>query len=234
MLLNSGRILSPSGRSQSIDHYVLSSWLNKHRPGEIRHRESKAAKKKIIAGHSNVALSKLGKYKAANLGQDLLESQIKFYVVYSSDIVRASETTKIICEKLGIEEIIFDKRLREQDAGIFEGRKVTSLTREEREFLENTMINLDLRVPDGETNREMTQRVNEVFNEIISNHPEDSTIILIAHGGTLYHILVRILGLLHSKLEDWFGNCAKNVIERKSQTDNWRITMLNNEKFICR
>ena len=198
----------------------------------IRHGESKAAKKKIIAGQSNVSLTKLGKVQAATLGQDFLESQIKFDAVYSSDIMRASETAKLICEKLGIEEIIFDKRLREQDAGIFEGRKTNSLTREEREFLENTMINLDLRVPDGETNKEMTKRIKEAFNEIISNNPEDANILLIAHGGTLYHILVKILDLLPLNLPEWFENCAKNVIERKSQMREWYIIMLNNKEML--
>ena len=197
----------------------------------IRHGQSKAAVKKIISGQSDVALTKLGKVQAAALGQDLLESQIKFDVVYSSDLVRASQTAKIICEKLGIKEIIFDKRLREQDAGIFEGRKIALLTIEEKELIENTTVNLDLRIPDGETNREMTQRIKEAFEEIISNNREDSTILLVAHGGTLYHILVRILNLLPSKLEDWFGNCAKNIIERKSHIDKWCITTFNDQEI---
>ena len=168
----------------------------------IRHGESEAGKNKIIAGQSDVSLSKLGKSQAASLGQEFLEGGIKFDVVYSSDIVRASQTSAIICDKLGISDIIFDKRLREQDTEVFTGRKASSLSNEEKDFLDNTMVNLDLRVPSGETNREMTLRIKEAFHEIITNNPEDSTILLLAHGGTLYHILVRVLKLLPSKMEE--------------------------------
>jgi broad specificity phosphatase PhoE len=195
----------------------------------IRHGQSEASIKKIIAGHSDIPLTKLGKEQANALGQYLLESGIKFDAVYSSDIVRASDTATIMRDKLGIKEIIYDKRLREHDAGIFTGRKGSSLTKEEKEFLENTMVDLNLRVPGGETNKEMTLRIEEAFNEIVTNNPEDSTILLIGHGGTLYHILVRILELLPSKMEEWFGNCAKNILERNSQDDAWRITMFNNK-----
>ena len=93
------------------------------------------------------------------------------------------------------------------------------------------MMDLDLRIPGGETNKEMTFRINEAFHEIIANNPEEVTILLVAHGGTLYHILVRILGLLPSKMVGWFGNCTKNVLERKSHGDSWHITMFNNKIF---
>jgi len=197
----------------------------------IRHGQSEASIKKIEAGHSDIPLTKLGKEQADALGEDLMESGIKFDAVYSSDIVRASETTTIICDKLGIKEVIFDKRLREHDAGIFTGRKLSSITKEEKEFMENTLVDLNLRVPGGETNREMTLRIEEAFHEIVTNNPEDSTILLIGHGGTLYHILVRILKLLPSKMEEWFGNCAKNILERKSKDDAWSITMFNNKQL---
>ena len=172
----------------------------------IRHGESEAGKNKIIAGQSDVSLSKLGEAQAASLGQEFLEGEIKFDVIYSSDIARASQTSAIICDILGISDIIFDKRLREQDAGVFTGRTVSSLTKEEQDFLDNTMVDLDLRIPGGETNSEMTSRIKEAFYEIITINQEDSTILLVAHGGTLYHILVRVLGLLPSRMEELFGN----------------------------
>ena len=195
----------------------------------IRHGESEAGRNKIISGQSDSSLSKIGKMQATALGQEFLESGIKFNVVYSSDIERASQTSAVICEILGIRDIIFDKRLREQDTGIFTGRKASSLSNEEKEFLDKALIDLDLRIPGGETNREMTSRIKEAFHEIILNNQEDSTILLVAHGGTLYHILVRVLDLLPSRMAEWFGNCAKNVLERKSREDSWRVTIFNNK-----
>ncbi|MFW9877055.1 MAG: phosphoglycerate mutase family protein [Candidatus Thorarchaeota archaeon] len=72
----------------------------------IRRGQSKAIIKKIIARHPDTHLIKLGKKQVAALGQELLERGIKFDAVYSSDIVRASETTAIICDKLGENKFI--------------------------------------------------------------------------------------------------------------------------------
>jgi broad specificity phosphatase PhoE len=122
--------------------------------------------------------------------------------------------------------------LREGDAGLFEGRYSASLTEEENEFLETTMRDArDVKVPDGESNMDMTNRIRESFMEIILNNKEDSTILIVGHGGTLYHILVRIINVLPGKLEEWFGSCQLNVIERESELDHWKITMLNNKEI---
>lgn len=196
----------------------------------IRHGQCEGSIQKIITGHSDTPLTDVGRKQAKSLAQDFLKSGIKFNAVYSSDIVRASETTNIICKILGINEVVYDKRLREHNAGIFTGRKSSSLTKEEKEFLDNTLIDLNLKIPGGESNKEMTLRVKEAFYEILSDHPEDSTILLIGHGGTLYHILVRLLNLLPSKLKEWFESCKMNILERKSQDDVWSLTMFNNKK----
>jgi hypothetical protein len=39
------------------------------------------------------------------------------------------------------------------------------------EFLDNTLVDLDLRVPGGETNRDMTLRIKEAFQDIITKNP---------------------------------------------------------------
>ncbi|NHK32978.1 MAG: histidine phosphatase family protein [Asgard group archaeon] len=88
-----------------------------------------------------------------------------------------------------------------------------------------------MKVPDGESNIDHTIRTKEVFFEIIDNQTENTTILLIGHGGTLYHLLVRVLGLLPLKLEEWFGHCKINILERDSQNAPWKITMFNNKKL---
>ncbi|MBK5114066.1 MAG: histidine phosphatase family protein [Candidatus Heimdallarchaeota archaeon] len=198
----------------------------------VRHGQSEANLHRIIAGHGEYPLTDLGKEQAKSLGQELLKKGIKFDAVYSSDILRASETANIICSEMGIKEIIFDKRLREGDAGVFEGRFGEKLTKEESEFLDSTMrIDKDVKIPDGESNLDMTIRIKEAFLEIIEKHPEDSTILIVGHGGTHYHILVRVLALLPEKIDEWFGSCKLNIIERESEKSAWKITMFNNNKL---
>ncbi|MHA2160236.1 MAG: histidine phosphatase family protein, partial [Candidatus Thorarchaeota archaeon] len=136
-------------------------------------------------------LSDLGRGQAKSIGQKLLEIGIEFDVVYSSTFQRAAETARIICNELRIEDIIFDKRLREGDAGIFTGRRIGDLTEEEKAYFDSMLVNLDERIPGGESNNEQMMRTKEVFIEIVENHPENSTILIVGHGGTLYHILKR-------------------------------------------
>ncbi len=198
----------------------------------VRHGQSEANLHRIIAGHGAYPLTDLGKEQAKSLGQEFLKKGIKFDAVYSSDIVRASETVKIICSEIGFKNIIFDKRLREGDAGVFEGKYWDGLTEEESDFLDSTMrVDKDVKVPDGESNLDMTIRIKEAFLEILENNQENSTILIVGHGGTLYHILIRVLNLLPEKLEEWFGSCKLNIIERESAEDSWKFTMFNNKEI---
>ncbi len=195
----------------------------------VRHGQSEDNVNKIISGHGAAPLTDLGREQAKSLGQKFLESRIKFDAVYSSDLKRASESAMIVCNEIGIKEISFDKRLREADSGIFTGRYSADLSKEEKEFLDSTLINLDLVVPSGESNKDIIMRIKEAFFEIVENHPENSTILFIDHGGTLYHILIRILNVFPDR-EEWFGNCTMNILERDSQNDPRKFTMFNNRK----
>ena len=195
----------------------------------IRHGQSVDNATGTISGPT-APLSDLGRVQAKSIGQKLLEIGIGFDVVYSSTFQRASETARIICNELGIEVIIFDKRLREGDAGILTGRRFDDLTKEERSFFDSTLVNLDTRIPGGESNNEQMMRTKEAFLEIIENHPEESTILIVGHGGTLFHILKRTLDLLPD-MDEWFGNCMLNILERDSNNSAWNLAMLNNNKL---
>jgi len=195
----------------------------------VRHGQSTDNVTRTISGHDS-PLSDLGREQAKLFGQKILEIGIKFESVYSSDMRRASETARIICNVLSIDDIIFEKRLREGDAGIFTGRRFDDLTEEESAFFDSTIVNLDTRIPGGESNNEQMMRTKEAFLEIVENHPEDSTILLVGHGGTLFHILRRTLDILPDT-EEWFGNCMLNILERDSHNSSWNLTMFNNNKL---
>ncbi|MGY5872775.1 MAG: histidine phosphatase family protein [Candidatus Thorarchaeota archaeon] len=195
----------------------------------IRHGQSVDNVTGTISGPDTL-LSDLGREQAKSIGKKLLELGTKFDAVYSSTFARASETARIICKELGISNIVFDKRLREGDGGIYTGRRFDDLTKEEKEFFEYCLTNPDERVPGGETNNEQMIRTKEVFLEIVENHPENSILLIIGHGGTLYHILKRTLDILPER-DEWFGNCMLNILERNSLNDEWFLSMLDNIKL---
>ena len=160
-----------------------------------------------------------------------MELDFKFEAVYSSDLKRAAQTAKIICGVLGISDITYDQRLREGEAGNFTGKRFDELTHEEQSTFHNLIIDLDSKAHNGESTNEQMERTKEAFFEIVANHPEDSTILLVGHGGTLYHILRNTLNVLPER-DEWFGNCKLNIIERQSPENDWTLTVLDNIQLV--
>jgi probable phosphoglycerate mutase len=183
---------------------------------------------RTISGHSATPLTELGREQAETLGKRLKGMDTTIDFVYSSDLERAAETSAIMCSQLGIEEIHYDERLREGNAGIFTGRQVDTLTEEERAIFDNIIVDLDSRIPGGESANEQYHRTKQVFLEIIEKHLEESTILIVGHGGTLFHILYGTLELIPFKMDEWFGNCQLQVLERTSAHTLWRLIMFNN------
>lgn len=140
---------------------------------------------------------------------------------------RASQTTEIICVVIGISDIIYGKRLREGDAGNFTGKRVDELTDKERAVFDNLIVDLDSKVHGGESTNEQMRHTREAFLEIVDSHYEDSTILLVGHGGTLFHILRNTQDILPNR-DEWFGNCKLNVIGRQSTDTSWKLTVLDN------
>ena len=191
----------------------------------VRHGQSVDNVTKTISG-SDTLLSDLGREQARFLGKELLEQGFEFDSVYASTYIRARETATILCKELGIDNIIFEERFREGDPGIFAGRQVENLTKEEKEFWDSLLVIEDLKPPGGESLTEQRLRHAEAFYEVAESHPENSTILIVGHGGTLYHILKNALNVLPDR-DEWFGNCKINIIERSSQDSEWKLTMLD-------
>ena len=67
------------------------------------------------------------------------------------------------------ENITFDKRLREGDAGDLTGSLSVDITTEEREYLDSLLVNIKEKITGGESNYDMTVRIQVAFYEIIEN-----------------------------------------------------------------
>jgi len=99
--------------------------------------------------------------------------------IYASDFRRTKETARIVAEALGIDEskIVYDARLRENNAGELEGRSwserlKTFKSEEDRVFLAPK---------GGESSFDVKKRVAEALYEIDSSN-KDENILIVAHG----------------------------------------------------
>lgn len=100
--------------------------------------------------------------------------------VYSSDLVRAYETARIVADRLGLPVTTLSE-LREKHFGTWEG-----LT--DDEVLRRYPSARGGHWGDGETSEQLSQRVLTALRRIAAEHP-DGQVLVVAHGGPLRALL---------------------------------------------
>ncbi|XP_067673895.1 uncharacterized protein [Haliotis asinina] len=98
----------------------------------IRHGETLANRENIIQGQSDVPLSDVGIQQARLVGVRLQNERLTH--VFASDLLRAAQTAQAIVEanKVYVNAVIKDKRLRERKFGVVEGKTFKELAAEAR------------------------------------------------------------------------------------------------------
>ena len=84
----------------------------------IRHGETEWNSQLRMQGHSNSALSEVGRGQIQALGEWM--KNVSFDHIYSSDSLRARQTAEAITQYSG-DTLEFDQRIREKNLGVFEG-----------------------------------------------------------------------------------------------------------------
>lgn len=162
----------------------------------VRHGQTNWNLIKKFQGLRRVPINKVGKEQVKRLAKDL--KGISFDVVYSSPVLRARQTAKILVPK---HKIILNKDLRELDRRAHEGftpEQIKKLIPDiEAQWARD---NIDWRSPfGGETLREYQARSIKAFKEIVKKH-KGKSILVVTHGGPLK----AIVHFLHSgKPEDF-------------------------------
>ena len=194
----------------------------------IRHGESTGNLNRIMQGQGPFPLTEKGKIQAVLAAKEIKDNFDSICCIYSSDLTRAKESTDIIYKILGITKVTFDQRLREHDCGFLEGKVFTEELK--KKYLEPGFTDHDFCIPEGESRNEMTKRIKESFEEIVSKTQENSTIMIITHGGVLGRLLKSILNLLPE--ENTFANCKINLIERKTKKDDWKLVIYDGKDYL--
>ncbi|MDY5497919.1 MAG: alpha-ribazole phosphatase [Anaerobutyricum sp.] len=156
----------------------------------VRHGETMLNRTGCYYGKTDAVLSETGIAQAKSLGK--LFGGTEFDYVVSSPLVRAYNTAEIITRGR-TQEIFCDSRLVEQDFGIFEGLTYEQI--KEQYPKELTAWNKEYetyRIPGGESFSMVRGRVEEFLSDLPR---ENKTMLLVAHKGTLGHLLSAMLSL---------------------------------------
>lgn len=172
----------------------------------VRHGETDWNRENRFQGHADIPLNEAGRSQARDLVRKL--GNDRFHAVYSSPLLRASETAAILAESLELHVERADD-LMEVDVGSWSG-----LTR----------VEVEARFPqgfrrwleyghgwdDGETYEELGTRVVSGLQRIAAAHPE-ATILAVTHGGPIRSALAaadRVPFAEARRAIHVIGNCA--------------------------
>ena len=180
----------------------------------IRHGETTANAAKTFAGITDVELTEKG-IDQAKVAADKLKD-VKFNAIYSSDLKRAKDTANAIAEKQGL-SVQINERFREMNFGIWEGMRFSDIKASAPELLQMWFDDFEhFVVPQGESVKEMFERVTEAYKQIILDFGMDSDtqIAIVAHGGVIQALLSflcfnNVSGYWKFRIE----NCGINKIE---------------------
>ncbi len=158
----------------------------------MRHGEAESNATNIISTRveNPTHLTEKGKVEAEETARKLSGEKIE--IIFSSDFIRTTETAKIIAANIGVEEekIIYDSRLREVNAGDFEGQNVNVY----RSYFSSYGERYTKRPPNGETLAEVKHRIMSFLEEIEAKY-SGKTILFVTHENPAFMFLSGSLGL---------------------------------------
>jgi 2,3-bisphosphoglycerate-dependent phosphoglycerate mutase len=132
-------------------------------------------------GFRDTPLNDVGRRQAGELAERVADEGI--VSVWSSDLVRASETAEIVGAHLGL-PVRTDARLREACRGQWEGHLFEDVARSEPERYAAWMrAGADFRFPGGESLREQQDRVSAALHDV--RRSAELPALVVAHGGSI-------------------------------------------------
>jgi len=178
----------------------------------IRHGETDYTKAKRYCGHENTPLNAKGIKQVKRLGKRL--KNMKVDKVYCSSLKRTRETAEIVFPG---RTLLRRRGLREIDFGKFSGLTFEEACRIHPRAYKTWIGNpLNAKIPEGESMRGFAKRVIRCFKKISGQNPK-KIVVLVAHGGPIHIILLKLLGLGLDKFWDLKqAVTAFNVIDFKN------------------
>ena len=145
---------------------------------------------KKCSGWKQVELNELGKEQALNLGK--VNKDIKFDVIFTSDLIRAIDSANIAFPNV---KKIQDKRLRECNYGNLDGEDKNLIVYEDH---------IDVPFPNGESLKDVEVRVQSFINDILKEY-KGKTIGIVAHRAPqlAFEVITKNISWETANENDW-------------------------------
>ena len=168
----------------------------------LRHGQSQWNLENRFTGWKDVPLTDKGIEEANNAGFLLKKNNIKIDKVFSSVLKRANKTAEIAIKASEIKNLykndilIYEKdqRLNERDYGDLVGlNKLETANKFGEEQVHIWRRSYDVPPPNGESLKDVVNRVSPYFNEIIKPFiMNNKNVLIAAHGNSLRAIMIKV------------------------------------------
>ena len=162
----------------------------------VRHGQSEWNKKNLFTGWKDPELTHKGIEEAIKAGKDLKTKNIKFDIMFTSDLLRAQETGRLILEHMDQSDIqvIKNQCLNERNYGDLAGlNKDDAREKWGEEQVHVWRRSFDVPPPGGESLKDTAERVLPYFHSEIFPKVEDGLDVLIAaHGNSLRALVMEL------------------------------------------
>lgn len=192
----------------------------------IRHGESQANAERRIQGWFDSPLTDAGRGQMRALARRLQNDVWNVIALYASSLCRAAESGEILAASLGV-PLTLDERLREYGIGAFTGLTWGEVKeRFPRLAAQWEASHRRMPIPDEEGDSAFCDRLVAAFEDIVAAHPAETTVGVVAHGGTFNVYLKHLLGMdIDIRGPFAFSNAALSVVELGKRGPY--ITLLN-------
>jgi broad specificity phosphatase PhoE len=181
----------------------------------VRHGETEWNRVRRFQGRSNLPLNPAGRKQVRALAEALKNKPLT--AIYTSPLIRALETARLIRVFHPSTPIFEEKGLIEMDLGEFDGMKAQDWAEQYPDFRKAWNENpASVKIPGGESLEDVQDRAKETLERITRIYPSNSTILISSHNFVNLTILCDLLKIPLNRFRELRQeNAAFNVICKK-------------------
>lgn len=194
----------------------------------LRHGQTDYNVEGRMQGHIDSMLTAEGREQATDAAPAI--ARLTPALLISSDLQRAVDTADIVGAAAGL-PVKLDPRLRETNLGDWQGRTVADIESDWPGAIATWRSDPAWAPPGGESRLEVVRRSRPVVEEIDDELAggEDTTVVLVAHGGLIAGLVSALLAL---PTPTWstiggMGNCRWATLARRGDHPRWRLAGYN-------
>lgn len=159
----------------------------------VRHGETTWNLERKLQGVTDVPLTAEGRTQALRLARHLADEH--FDAIYSSDLQRAWITAQLITAEHEPLRINNEPRLREPSKGVWEGKTWREIVAHYPDQVSDYLADREHAPPGAEVLSAIVARVAALLDDLAQAHPNQETVLLVAHGQTLRILICVVLDI---------------------------------------